>query len=98
MINKLNELLLNLLVFHAYINEMHGSRRKIPSKNLVRLRCGEGFNSAVKRLSCLYNTSLYSMSTQYKLHFACKAQKRSSVSLIEEAPRHKTRSLVQNKD
>jgi hypothetical protein len=23
-----------LLVFHAYINEMHGSRRKIPSKKL----------------------------------------------------------------
>jgi hypothetical protein len=24
-----------LLVFHAYINEMHGSRSKFPSKNLV---------------------------------------------------------------
>jgi hypothetical protein len=24
-----------LLVFHAYINEMHGSRSKIPSKNPV---------------------------------------------------------------
>jgi hypothetical protein len=31
-INKLNEQLLHLLVFHAHINEMHGSRRKIPSK------------------------------------------------------------------
>jgi hypothetical protein len=30
-INKLNELL-HLLVVHAYINEMHGSRIKIPSK------------------------------------------------------------------
>jgi hypothetical protein len=32
MVNKLNEQLLDLLVFHAYINEMHGLRNKIPSK------------------------------------------------------------------
>jgi hypothetical protein len=31
-IRKLNEQFLHLLVFHAYINEMHGSRNKIPSK------------------------------------------------------------------
>jgi hypothetical protein len=32
MINKLNEYLEYLLVFHAYINKMHGSRSKIPSE------------------------------------------------------------------
>jgi hypothetical protein len=47
---KLNEKLLDLLVFHAYIKEMHGSRSKIPGKNLIRLRCAVGFNSDIKRL------------------------------------------------
>jgi hypothetical protein len=28
----LNKYLLHLLDFHAYVNEMHGSRSKIPSK------------------------------------------------------------------
>jgi hypothetical protein len=43
--------MLRLLIFQAYVNEMHGSRIKIPSKNLVRLRCAEGLNSGVKGLS-----------------------------------------------
>jgi hypothetical protein len=37
-----------LLVFYAYINEMHSSRSKIPVKNPVKQRCADGFNSGVK--------------------------------------------------
>jgi hypothetical protein len=40
-----------LLVFHAYVYEMHGSRSNILSKNLVRQRCAEEFNSGGKGLN-----------------------------------------------
>jgi hypothetical protein len=41
MINKLNELL-HLLVFQAYINEMHGSRSKIPSEKSLQAALRRG--------------------------------------------------------
>jgi hypothetical protein len=49
-----------LLFFHAYINEMHGLRSKIPSKKSHQ-RCAKGFNSGVKRLMRTFAT--------YFIHF-----------------------------
>jgi hypothetical protein len=43
--------------FSRYINEMHDSRSKIPSKNLFRQRCAKGFNSGAKGLKTLVPTA-----------------------------------------
>jgi hypothetical protein len=43
-----------LLIFQAYFNEMHDSGSKIPSKNLVRQRCEEEFDSDVRGLNCYH--------------------------------------------
>jgi hypothetical protein len=43
-----------MLVFHAYINEMHGSRSKIRSKYIVRQRGAEGGHSDFKGLNMFY--------------------------------------------
>jgi hypothetical protein len=48
----------NLLVFHAYIKEMRGSRSKIPIKNLVSQRCAEGSDSGVKGLTVFANIEI----------------------------------------
>jgi hypothetical protein len=50
-INKLNEYLVYLLVYHAYVNEMHGSRSKIPSKKSRQAALREGIYSGVKGLT-----------------------------------------------
>jgi hypothetical protein len=46
--------LLHLLVFNAYINDMHGSRSKIPSKKISSGSAARrNFNSGVKALNKL---------------------------------------------
>jgi hypothetical protein len=50
-----------MLVFHAYIKEMHGSRAKYPVKNLGPQRCTEEIHSGVKGLDrmCMHLISSF---------------------------------------
>jgi hypothetical protein len=46
---------------------MHGSRSKIPSKNLFRERCAEEFNSGVKGLMKPFLYRFHMMSMEYSI-------------------------------
>jgi hypothetical protein len=76
---------LNLLGFHSheYINKMHGSRSKIPSKNLVRQRCLEGFNSGVVGLISVGSYRLLCMLTIFVFTVSSCVWVRSCVEILK---------------
>jgi hypothetical protein len=43
-----------MLVFHAYINEMHGSTSKIPGKESRQAALRRGINSSIKGIITLF--------------------------------------------
>jgi hypothetical protein len=82
-INKLNGYLVYLLVFHAYIYEMHGSRTKIPSK-----KSRQGFNSGVKWLK---HVTWYHAAVAHK-----SVRSRKAVPMMLQWQREAWRSSVWN--
>jgi hypothetical protein len=80
-----------LLVFHAYINEMDGSRSKISSK---KSRQTVGFNSGVKEL--IIRTLSQSASLDKFLHYNFEVISAFQGVASQNNPRPKTQISVSN--
>jgi hypothetical protein len=76
------------LVFHAYtsINEMHGSRSKIPSKNLIRQRCAERFDSGAKGLNYILSHCLTPEQYVFREHTTPQQEYMNLVRRTEKEP------------
>jgi hypothetical protein len=62
---------------------MQGSESKIPTKNLVRQRCAEGFNSGIKGLMSAFNIANAAFLTYPCFYLTDGYQEYVSLILIE---------------